>query len=451
MQGPRGAGGGRAGQEQCACACVWAHARSASPGLWSAAGRWVPTSPAAVGRCRAGGSWGPCPSSQGQGPVWEGSPCAPHIPAAVPGGRWGSWLRRGGSGAGAGHRHARCAPSTPGPAWAGRAPRGSALSCLWREEASPDIPQRAAVGRWGLSGSRLAWPTPSGARGARPVPEEPPGEVSGQGTAERRCNGPRPGLAPRLRAGRGRLRWPGAPTLGVEAAGRTCPVGPAWAAASASARPGMSLFLRVAAPLLPCCRLGAVFGVGSETPVGCGEVAPQSDTAPGSRGGAGPSGKAAWLSPALGPSVVVSGHGARTGGRLTHRPRSWVSKQVARRAPQTQQVRRAGRVTAGRLSVAASCGAEAVGAGAAGQAGLGAAVSRSRGSQPCPGGRPREPCQAPSPGAGPWAGELARAPRPTEHREQCRVCLQLTAWKLGTHRARCFQGPLAPWPPESLL
>lgn len=120
----------------------------------------------------------------------------------------------GGSGAGAGHRHARCAPSTPGPAWAGRAPRGSALSCLWREEASPDIPQRAAVGRWGLSGSRLAWPTPSGARGARPVPEEPPGEVSGQGTAERRCNGPRPGLAPRLRAGRGRLRWPGAPTLG---------------------------------------------------------------------------------------------------------------------------------------------------------------------------------------------------------------------------------------------
>lgn len=357
----------------------------------------------------------------------------------------------GGSGAGAGHRHARCAPSTPGPAWAGRAPRGSALSCLWREEASPDIPQRAAVGRWGLSGSRLAWPTPSGARGARPVPEEPPGEVSGQGTAERRCNGPHPGLAPRLRAGRGRLRWPGAPTLGVGAAGRTCPVGPAWAAASASARPGMSLFLRVAAPLLPCCRLGAVFGVGSETPVGCGEVAPQSDTAPGSRGGAGPLGEAAWLSPALGPSVVVSGHGARTGGRLTHRPRSWVSKQVARRAPQTQQVRRAGRVTAGRLSVAASCGAEAVGAGAAGQAGLGAAVSRSRGSQPCPGGRPREPCQAPSPGAGPWAGELARAPRPTEHREQCRVCLQLTAWKLGTHRARCFQGPLAPWPRESLL
>lgn len=192
-------------------------------------------------------------------------------------------------------------------------------------------------------------------------------------------------------AAAGRARAPavaGRPHSGVGAAGRTCPVGPAWAAASASARPGTSLFLRVAAPLLPCCRLGAVFGVGSETPVGCGEVAPQSDTAPGSRGGAGPSGKAAWLSPALGPSVVVSGHGARTGGRLTHRPRSWVSKQVARRAPQTQQVRRAGRVTAGRLSVAASCGAEAVGAGAAGQAGLGAAVSRSRGSQPCPGGPP---------------------------------------------------------------
>lgn len=228
----------------------------------------------------------------GPGSRVGGKPVRPPHSCRCPGwalGLLAAW--GGGSGAGAGHRHARCAPSTPGPAWAGRAPRGSALSCLWREEASPDIPQRAAVGRWGLSGSRLAWPTPSGARGARPVPEEPPGEVSGQGTAERRCNGPHPGPAPRLRAGRGRLRWPGAPTLGVGAAGRTCPVGPAWAAASASARPGMSLFLRVAAPLLPCCRLGAVFGVGSETPVGCGEVAPQSDTAPGSRGGAGPSGR----------------------------------------------------------------------------------------------------------------------------------------------------------------
>lgn len=284
-------------------------------------------------------------------------------------------------------------------------------------------------------------PSPRSPRGRCPARAQPRGGATGA-----------PPWAGTAAAGRAQApAGPGAPTLGVGAAGRACPVGPAWAAASASARPGMSLFLRVAVPLLPCCRLGAVFGVGSETPVGRGEVAPQSDTAPGSRGGAGPSGKAAWLSPALGPSVVVSGHGARTGGRLTHRPRSWVSKQVARRAPQTQQVRRAGRVTAGRLSVAASCGAEAVGAGAAGQAGLGAAVSRSRGSQPCPGGRPREPCQAPSPGAGPWAGELARAPRPTEHREQCRVCLQLAAWKLGTHRARCFQGPLAPWPRESLL
>lgn len=193
----------------------------------------------------------------------------------------------------------------------------------------------------------------------------------------------------------------GSPCSGVGAAGRTRPVGPAWVAASASARPGVSLFLRVAAQLLPCCPLGAVFGACSETAAGRGEVGPQRDTVPASRERAGPSRKAAWLSPGLGPGVVVPGHGARTGRRLTHRPRSWVSKQVVSRVPQLRQLRGAGRGTAGRLSGAASRGAEAPGTGAAGQAGLGAAVSGSRGSQPCPGGRPREPCQAPSPGAGP--------------------------------------------------
>lgn len=247
-------------------------------------------------------------------------------------------------------------------------------------------------------------------------------------------------------AAAGRARAPavaGRPHSGVGAAGRTCPVGPAWAAASASARPGTSLFLRVAAPLLPCCRLGAVFGVGSETPVGCGEVAPQSDTAPGSRGGAGPSGKAAWLSPALGPSVVVSGHGARTGGRLTHRPRSWVSKQVARRAPQTQQVRRAGRVTAGRLSGGVmrggGCGRRGRWAGRAGGCCL-----------EVPGfpALPRRTPQGAVPGTFPWSGALGwgAGPSPQAHRAQGAVQSLPPAHGLeaGNPPSEVLPGPLGP-------
>lgn len=169
----------------CACACPMLALPLSDPGLEPASG--VLTSLAAVGRCRAGGSRGPCLSSQG--PVLVRGPSAPHTPAAAQG--WGprsgqhrvppgwalglAWPRGEGDSWDQSQTPACVAwPEQPQSRHGQDEGRVASVPCLGQKRVLSDVPQRAAAGPWELSGCRLAWPTPSGAGGAlsHPSPME---------------------------------------------------------------------------------------------------------------------------------------------------------------------------------------------------------------------------------------------------------------------------------------